>query len=165
MLETRYTLPVAAAVGPAALGAVLGAEVSPLVALREAALVPAIVVGLTAATVPALYIATVATGSQLTARVLARSVGRGLEGLGVVLLGLVGPLAFVLATTRSVRLGVAVGTVAIGVAATLGLRRMRAAMTEGETVPSAADGGLFLAWAAIAGVLGARLFLAAMEVG
>jgi hypothetical protein len=165
MLETRsFTLPVAAALGPAALGAVLGAQISPVVALREAALVPAIIVGLTAATVPALYIATVATGSRLTARGLARSVARGLEGLGVVLLGLVGPIAFVVATTRLIEVGVVVGMVAVGVAATLGLRRMRAAMIEDDTVATGIDGWLFLAWAVIAAVLGARLLLGVMEV-
>src|SRR5689334_72685 len=155
MLETRsLTLPIAAALGPAALGAVVGAQVSPVVALRDAALVPGIIVGLTAATVPALYIATVATGSRLTARALARSVGRGLEGLGVVLLGLVGPLAFLIATTRLVKVGIVLGTAAIGVAALLGLRRMRAAMVEADEVSSGIDGWLFVAWAVVAAVLG-----------
>lgn len=166
MLETRsFTLPAAAALGPAALGAVLGAQVSPAVALREAALVPAILVGLTAATVPALYIATAATGSRLTARALARSVARGFEALGVILLGLVGPIAFLVATTRQAEVGVVLGTAAIGIAAALGLRRMRAAMVEADTVATGIDGWLFLAWAGIAVVIGARLFVGVMEVG
>jgi hypothetical protein len=165
MLDTRsFRRPVAAALGPAALGAVLGGQISPALALREAALVPALVVGLTIATVPALYIATVATGSRMTAPVLARATLRGLEGLGVVLLGLAAPLAFLVATTQMPRLGLMLGTGAIGVAALLGMRRMRAAMREGDGRPSFVDGGLFLVWGGVAGVLGARMFVELMAV-
>lgn len=161
MHQTRsLTLPAAAALGPIALGAVLGGQVSPWLALREAALVPAIVVGLTVATVPALYIATTATGSQLTAATLARAVLRGLEGLGVVLLGLVAPLAFMVATTLEPKLGVALGAAAIAVAAGLGMRRMRAAMITDDADASFLDAILFLVWAGVASVLGARLFIA-----
>lgn len=168
MHEARsLTLPAAAALGPIALGAVIGAKVSPMVALREAALVPAIVIGLTVATVPALYIATVATGSRLTIGQLARAVVRGLEGLGIVLLGLAGPLAFLVATTAYPKLGVLLGAVALAVAAGLGMRRMRAAMVESDAVPRAAsliDAGLFLIWGSVAAVLGARLFLDLMVI-
>ena len=157
-----FTLPAAAALGPIALGAVLGGQISPWLALREAALVPAIVVGLTAATVPALYIATTATGSRMSALTLARAVLRGLEGLGVVLLGLVAPLAFMVATTVEPRMGVALGAVAIAVAGGLGMRRMRAAMVADDVEPSFVDALLFLTWAGVASVLGARLFLALM---
>jgi hypothetical protein len=165
MQEARsYALAGSAALGPIALGAVLGAQISPWVALRQAALVPAIVVGLTAATVPALYIATVATGSRLTAATLARAVLRGLEGLGVVLLGLVGPLAFVASTSRYPKLAVLLGAVCIATAAALGLRRMRAAMTP-DGSPSLVDGGLFVLWGAVAAVLGARLYFDLMAIG
>jgi len=165
MQQTRsLTLPAAAALGPLALGAVLGGQISPWMALREAALVPAIVAGLTVATVPALYIATVATGSRLTAATLARAVVRGLEGLGIVLLGLLGPLAFVVSTSHAPKLGVMLGGLAIAVAAGLGMLRMRAAMTRDDAAPSAIDAGLFLIWGAVAAVLGARLFLSLMAI-
>ena len=148
----------AGALGPVALGAVIGGQIGPTEALRDAALVPAIIAGLTASTVPALYIATAITGSPLSAGGLARAVGRGLEALGVVLLGLIGPLAFVLATSSADWMALLLGGAALGAATVLGMRRMRAAMTVdggGHVV----DGILFAIWAGVALIVGARLFV------
>ena len=146
----------AAALGPIALGAVLGAPTGN--AFPNLALVPAIVVGLTASTVPALYIATAITGSQMTAAGLARAVARGLEALGIVLLGLLAPLALVLATSTTPWLTVLLGGTTIAVAAVLGMRRMRAALIAhggGNVV----DGVLFVVWGGVALIVGARLFV------
>jgi hypothetical protein len=154
-----YALPAAAALGPIALGAVIGSHLGPWTAAREAVLIPALIVGLTAVTVPALYIAMVATGSRLTAPGLARAVARGLEAIGIALLGLAGPLAFVLATAPVPRLGVLAGAAGLAVAALLGIQRVRVAIrTDAGGAASPIDSGLFLAWAAIALILGASLY-------
>jgi hypothetical protein len=160
-----YALPAAAALGPIALGAVIGSQLGPWTAAREAVLIPAIIVGLTAITVPALYIGMVATGSRVTAGGLARAVVRGLEAVGVTLLGLAAPLAFVLATSRAPRLGVLVGAGALAAAAVLGINRVRLSIRDDARLePSALDAGLFLAWAAIALVLGASLYFDLMPI-
>lgn len=164
MQARSLAIPAAAALGPIALGAVLGAPISATTALRQAAIVPAIVVGLAATTVPALYIATVATGSRLTAARLSGALGRGLEALGVVALGLVGPLAFLCATTRSPKLGVLLGAIALSIGAALGLGRMRAAMVRDAASPSATEASLFVVWGGVAAVLGARLYFDLMAI-
>lgn len=143
-----------AAAGPVALGGVLAtrlASVEPVIAL------PAIVLGVTAVTVPALYIATAATGSAPSAERMATAVGRALGAIGLVLLGLAAPLWFLVATSSKIITGVALGSAALAAAALFGLAALYRTLFAGQ-VPSLVRDGLFLTWALVAMVIGARLY-------
>ena len=144
-----------AAAGPVAMGAVLGARiasVSPVLAL------PVIVAGVTAVTAPALYIATAATGSAPSAQTMATAVVRALTALGVVLLGLAAPVAFLVATTTSVAAGVVVSSLALGAASLAGLSALHRALFAGQPGSLLRD-GLFAAWAVVAMIIAGRLYL------
>lgn len=146
---------IAAAAGPASLGAVLAARLAdpaPLIAL------PAIVLGVTALTVPALYIATAATGVAPPAHRMARAIGHALAALGVVLLGLAGPLALLAATGGAPGVGLGLGAAALTVAALFGLAALHRALFAGRVTSLVTD-GLFVTWAAVALVIGGRLYL------
>ena len=143
-----------AAAGPVALGGVLAtrlAAVAPVVAL------PAIVLGVTAVTVPALYIATAATGSAPSAEQMAAAVGRALAAIGLVLLGLAGPLLFLVTTSSEPLTGLALGSAALAASAMFGLGALYRSLFAGQ-VPSLVRDGLFLTWAIVALVIGARLY-------
>jgi len=88
------------ALGPIAMGGILAARVSDASPLVTA---PAIVFGVIAATGPALYIATAATGQAPPLATVMKSFGAALAAFGVVLAGLVLPAAFLsLSSTDSV---------------------------------------------------------------
>jgi hypothetical protein len=143
-----------ATAGPVALGGVLAtrlASVEPVIAL------PAIVLGVTAVTVPALYIATAATGSAPSAERMASAVGRALAAIGLVLLGLATPVWFLVATSSEMFTAVALGSATLAAAALFGLAALYRTLFTGQ-VPSLVRDGLFLTWALVALVIGARLY-------
>lgn len=143
-----------AAGGPVALGGVLASR---LATAAPAFALPAIVLGVSAVTVPALYIATAATGSAPSAERMAAAVGRGLGALGVVLLGLAAPLLFLVATSSQPTTWVGLGSGALAAAALFGLAALHRTLFAGQ-VPSLVRDGLFLTWALVALVIGARLY-------
>lgn len=142
-----------AAAGPLTVGAVLAARLqdpAPLVA------VPVSVFAVTALTLPALYIATAVVGAAPPLGHVVKAVGRALVALGVVLLGLAMPLGFLVATAgRGTAFGL--GALALAAAAAIGLRALHVALFEHER-PMTGRGLLFVTWAVIALVIGARLF-------
>jgi hypothetical protein len=151
---TQKTLVAVAAGGPVALGGVLAtrlASLEPVIAL------PAIVLGVTAVTVPALYIATAATGSAPSADRMAAAVGRGLGALGIVLLGLAAPLLFLVATSAAANTWIWFGLASLGAATMFGLGALHRSLFAGQ-VPSLVRDGLFLTWAAVAVLIGVRLY-------
>ena len=142
-----------AAAGPLGVGAVLAARLGsaePLVA------VPVSVFAVTALTLPALYIATAVVGAAPPVGHVVRAVGRALSALGLVLLGLALPLGFLVATAGT-GTAFALGALALATAAAIGLRALHGALFAG--MPAVTGRGLlFLTWAVIALVIGARLF-------
>jgi hypothetical protein len=142
-----------AAAGPILLGGVLSArlgEIAPLVAL------PLIVAGLTALTIPALYIGSAAIGAAPAPDAIAASVGRALASLGAALCGLAVPLAFLVATSAT-GVGVGLGSVALVVASLFGLGALYRGLFSGQP-PSFLRDGLFGVWALVALGIGARLY-------
>jgi hypothetical protein len=85
-----------------------------------------------------------------------RAVGTALCSLGVVYAGLVLPLLF-LGASSSEATAFVLGAVTVGVGAVVGLRRLYSALYDGA-FPVVGRGALFWTWAAIALVIGARLF-------
>jgi hypothetical protein len=143
-----------AAAGPVAIGGVLAARLgdpSPLLT------VPAVVFAVAAMTLPALYIATAVVGAAPPVSRVIRAVGRGLSAVGLVYLGLALPLLFLgVSSTEETAMVLAAAAVATG--ALIGLRALHTALFEGE-LPVTGRGMLFLTWAAIVLVIGARLFV------
>lgn len=142
-----------AAAGPLAVGAVLTLRLhdpAPIVA------VPAVVFAVAALTLPALYIAAAALGVAPPLGEVVRAVGRSLHALGLVHLGLAMPLAF-LAASSGTATASALGAVAVAVGAVIALRVLQAALFGGAP-PVSARAAVFWSWAAVALVIGARLF-------
>lgn len=99
-----------AAAGPVAIGGILAARIHdprPMVAA------PAIVFGVVAATAPALYIATAATGNAPPLAAMARAFGTALGAFGVALAGLILPAAFAALSSVSPGTAIAASTAAI----------------------------------------------------
>jgi hypothetical protein len=142
-----------ATAGPLLLGGVLSARLgapAPMLAL------PLIVAGLTAVTVPALYIGSAAIGAAPAPSVIAGAVGRALAALGAALCGMAVPLAFLVATS-SAGTGVALGSLALIAAALFALGTLHRGMFGGQLVSVSRD-GLFVLWSAVALGIGARLY-------
>jgi hypothetical protein len=150
-----------AAVGPVAIGGLLalpGSSVSPLFA------VPAVVFGVTAATSPALYIASAATGSAPPLSAVVRAFGVAIGAFGIALAGLLLPVAFLALSSVSGTTTLVVTSAAIGGAGFIGFRRLahelrsvRAASFAGEVV--------FVIWSlATCGIAGRMWWDLAKEV-
>jgi hypothetical protein len=114
----RYTFIVLA---PVALGGIVAARtalLTPLVA------VPAIVLGVVAATAPALYIASAAAGQAPPLGTMIRAFGRSLSAFGVALAGLVAPAAFLALTAIAPLTAIVVTSTALAAAVGLALWRL-----------------------------------------
>jgi hypothetical protein len=141
-----------AALGPAALGAILAtraADATPVV------LAPVIVFGVVAATSPALYIATAALGDAPPLARVARAFVAALGGFGLALAGLVLPAAFLALSSLSQATAIVAVTAALGGAALLGLRRLATELA----MPSFLSMVVFLVWAAATLGIAGRFWL------
>jgi hypothetical protein len=135
--------------GPVAVGAALGLPFGAKALLTEAAVVPAVVLGLTLLMVPALYIGTSLLG-------VAPPAGCALRASGTVLLGLAPPTAFLLATTTDPRVVKLLAVAVVAGSVLCGLRILYLSMfhsrgTHLRALP------VFVAWAFVCGAIGARL--------
>lgn len=152
-MSTSPSSVASAAAGPIAVGAVLTLRLhdpAPLVA------VPAVVFAVAALTLPALYIAAAVVGAAPPIGDVVRAVGRALHALGLVHLGLVMPLAFLVASSGPGTAFV-LGAIAVATGAAVGLRVLRAALFD-DGAPAGGRAVLFWSWAGVALVIGGRLF-------
>jgi hypothetical protein len=118
-----------AALSPVAIGGILAlraGDPTPILA------VPAIVFGVIAATSPALYIATAATGQAPPLAAMMRAFGVAIGAFGIVLAGLVLPTAFLSLSSIEPSTTIAVATVALVGAAFLALRRLSEELSQGK---------------------------------
>ena len=142
--------------GPVAVGAALGLPFGPRALLTEAAVVPAVVLGLTLLMLPALYIGTSLLGVAPPVGAAVTTVGCALRASGTVLLGLAPPTAFLLATTTDPRVVRLLALVVVAASVLCGLRILYLSMfhsrgTHLRALP------VFVAWAFVCGAIGARL--------
>lgn len=142
-----------ATAGPIGVGAVLAARLHDPATLIA---VPVVVGAVTALTVPGLYIGMAVVGAAPPMPRVIRAVGAALFALGVAMAGLALPLGFLVATAAS-GTAFALGALCVAAGAGIGLRVLHRELFEGE-LEVAGRGLLFLMWAAIALVIGARLF-------
>ena len=160
-----------AALGPVAIGAIMAVRAetaSPLL------MVPAVVFGVVAATSPALYIASAATGSAPPLGAVVRAFGVALGAFGIALAGLLLPAAFLALSSLDTVMTFAAASAAVGAAAFLGLRRLAAELVTsskdpypGATTikPSLTSSTVFFVWsAATIGIAGRLWWDLASEV-
>jgi hypothetical protein len=140
--------------GPAAIGAIVGMQSGLFAAAHEALAAPAILFGVTALTIPALYIATAFARIAPPARRFARAVGEGLSGCGIALLGLAAPTAFLAATTGTAESASLVGAAAIAAAILVGMRALYLRLFEGAGT-RIVHHIIYGCWSALALLLGA----------
>jgi hypothetical protein len=150
--------------GPALTGACLGLPFGGRTMLTEAALVPAIILGLTALMAPALSIGATLLGVAPPAAAVGRAVGHALRVLGTALLGLAPPAAFLLATALSPGLARVIAALVLVGAALCALRLLYGSMfasrgTGARALP------LFAAWALVCGAIGGRLLMGTLPAG
>lgn len=161
-LENPRLLPLLmAATTPIAIGglvAIHGTSVSPLFA------VPAVVFGVTAATSPALYIATAATGSAPPLAAVVRAFGVAIGAFGIALAGLLLPVAFLSLSAVASATTFGVASAAIAGAGLLGVRRLKQEMHAARPMSFSGE-VLFVIWAcATAGIAGRMWWDLATEV-
>jgi hypothetical protein len=148
-------LPLAAA-GPIAIGGILaaaGGTATPLVA------VPAVVFGVVAATAPALYIATAASGSAPSLGAVIRAFGTALGAFGIALAGLLLPAAFLALSSHSPGTTVWVATAALGGAGVLALRRLAKELAPAAGPPAFAASCVYVVWCAATLGIAGRLWI------
>ncbi len=143
-----------AATTPVAIGGLVAlhaTSVSPLVA------VPAIVFGVTAATSPALYIATAATGAAPPLAAMVRAFGVALGAFGIALAGLLLPVAFLSLSAVAGSTSFVLASAALAGAGVLGLWRLRSEIDAARPLSSAAE-ILFAIWACATAGIAARMW-------
>jgi len=143
-----------AGAGPLAIGAALAARLHHLEAI---AVVPALLLATTAITVPALYIMLAALGAAPPVAEVARAVGRALVAVGLVELGLAGPVVFLSSTAVSPVSAVLFTAAALVAGLLVGLRVLRRGLVAGaERSPTCHL--VITVWAVVPLVIGGRLF-------
>ena len=113
-----------AAAGPVAVGAAIGLPFGPFAVARQAIALPATIIGVAALVVPALYIGGALAGIAPPMKPFAGAVVAALRALGVCLLGLTPPAAFLIASNPGVEAAGLVGAGALVVAAAVALRTL-----------------------------------------
>lgn len=158
----RASLLALAALGPVAIGGILavrGDSLTPLLA------VPAVVFGVVAATSPALYIATAATGTAPPLAAVIRAFAIALAAFGIALAGLLLPTAFLALSSAAPTTTFIVATAALGGAALLALRRLAHELAPAHATASLTASAVFLVWsAATLGIAGRLWWDLAAEV-
>jgi len=120
-----------AAAGPACAGAAIGAPFGLAQAATEAALLPAVIVGVAAATFPALYVGLSLFRCAPPTRELVAAGGRALGATGMLLLGLTPALLFLLLTADEPARVLALCAIpAVAISAVLGLRALFSSIVE-----------------------------------
>ena len=147
------------AVGAAALGLISRIPAGAFAAAQSSLLTPAIVVGVCVVLAPALYIGLSLAGAKTSASTFVSAVLTSWRASGLAALGLAPPLLFMVATTTSENLALALGTLAIAAALAIGLMALAREAAE----HSAASFLCFVLWSLAALAVGARFFFTAVS--
>lgn len=143
-----------AGAGCAAIGWIIALPDNVFASIRLALLTPAIVLGLTCALTPALYIVLALTGARTAPRQFGAAIGDGLRATGLAALGFAGPLLFLAATTSSEATAVILGGAGLAVALIIGLIALDRRAADDHTNASALG---LIAWSAAALAIGFRM--------
>ncbi len=149
--------------GPVMIGAILGLPHAPEGIGRGALVIPAILLGVGLATLPALYIGCSLAGVAPPARDVATAALRGARNGGVVFAGLALPLAFLIASASASGGGVVpvLGMMAISVGGFAALRAIWCDLFAVDPSRRARQdaGAIFAVWAVLALAIGGRLLV------
>ena len=143
--------------GPALLGAALGMPFGLSRLLSEAAIVPAIVVGLSVFMIPALYIATTLIGAAPSADQVGASAASSLRAGGTLLVGLAPATLFLIATSQTRAMVWVLGFLVLAAAMVASLRILFSDLFTAQAARVRAL-PVFLIWALVSFGLGALLF-------
>jgi len=144
--------------GPALIGLAIGLPFGTRALLTQAAVAPAIVIGVSVFMVPALYIGTTLVGAAPPAQRVASSSASALHGAGMLLLGLAPAALFLIATSQTHAVAWVIGLIALGAGALIFLRTLFLELFE-TTAARMRGLPVFLLWSAICLGLGASLVI------
>jgi hypothetical protein len=151
-----------AATAPFAVGALIAARTG---TYAPVAAVPGVVFGVIAATSPALYIASAATGTAPPLAAIARAFMVALGAFGIALAGLLLPATFLALSAVAPTTAFVMASAAIGGAGVLALWRLATELRAAWKQPSVAASGVFLVWwVATLGIAGRLWWDLATEV-
>jgi hypothetical protein len=163
VLQERATSALLMVGGPALIGVCAGSPLGVAAALRQGAAVPAVVLGISAMMIPALYIGASFVGAAPSARRMWRATTGTLRDIGSVSLGLAPALAVLIATAQDPSVATAFGALTMAAAAVLGLRALYLRLFAGQrrglwALP------LYTIWALVSLGIGWRTINLALEV-
>lgn len=124
--------------------------------LHATSVLPLILAGVSAAMIPALYIAMSLAGAAPPAPRVAAALMRAFGACGVTLLGLAAPLAFLLSTMHSSHLSVLLGAAVVAAGVIAGLRVIFADLFGGRAGPLVHL--VFALWSLVSLAIGARMY-------
>ena len=147
--------------GPVVIGAILGLPHAPEGIGRGALVIPAILLGVGLATLPALYIGCSLAGVAPPARDVATAALRAARNGGVVFAGLALPLAFLIASASGGGVVPVLGMMAISVGGFAALRAIWRDLFAIDPSRRARQdaGAIFGVWAVLALAIGGRLLV------
>lgn len=150
--------------GPVVVGALLGLggvqgalHTSAQDVVHTSVILPMILLCVTAAMIPALYIATSLSGAAPPAGDVALAVMRGFRSCGIAMLGLAAPIAFLLSTTQEPNAAALVGIAVTSVGVFAGLRVLFSDLFA-QSARSLSLRVTFAAWSLVALAIGARMY-------
>jgi hypothetical protein len=148
--------------GPIALGAVLGLGSGSRAIFAQSVLLPCLVVGLTLALAPALYIGLSLAGGAPPPLALIGELRKGLASTGTVMAGLSPAVLFLVVASGDHSANVVLGIAVAGGAALIGLRQLFCGLIQKS--PSRQRFALiFVPWTMIALSLGSDLLVSLLE--
>ncbi|HVO30328.1 MAG TPA: hypothetical protein VMV18_06315 [bacterium] len=145
--------------GPMAIGAVIGMPGALAGILHGAAVVPLVVAGVALTTFPALYIVSTLGGVAPSASEMILGGVRGARNGAVACIGLAAPAAFLVASSRTPGLSLALGMAILAVAAYAAVTAFWRALYAEEPSRSRRQdaAAMFVLWAVLAGAIGGRI--------
>ena len=165
MTSSTSTIRMTAALGlggPILLGATLGIPFGLGCVFKQAATVPAALVGVGALMIPALYIVTSLIGVAPPAQQVVRAATSALRSSGTIMLGLAPATVFLMATSRTELAALILGMLIAGVSMFAAFRGLFSDLFACSGVrPRAVP--VFLLWSGVSLGLGAHLFIGALH--
>lgn len=147
--------------GPVVIGAVIGMPGALIGILHGAVTVPLVVAGVALTTFPALYILSALAGIAPPAAEMIGGGVRGARNGAIVCAGLAAPAAFLVASSRTSGLSLALGMAILGFAAFAATTAFWRALygEDSSTARRNDSAALFVVWAILAAAIGGRLLL------
>ncbi len=149
--------------GPAAVGACIGWSAGAAALLQMSIMLPLSFVGVTLATLPALYVGVALAGQAPNVQTMLKIASAAQRDLGLILLGLAPALLFMCATATDVHEALVFGTLGVVLGSMVGARAFYTRFR--QTIPQWQALGIFALWALLTGGLGWEIYLNILRTG